>query len=82
MNDATRELGAALGVAVLGTIAASHYASAMNHLTRHLPAATQEAARTLAVRRAGGGGEAARRRRQGVGHGRRSTRSSTASTWP
>ena len=29
MNDASRELGAALGVAVLGSVAASHYASAM-----------------------------------------------------
>jgi EmrB/QacA subfamily drug resistance transporter len=45
-NDATRELGAALGIAVMGSIAASRYASAMDHLTRHLPAATQEAART------------------------------------
>jgi DHA2 family multidrug resistance protein-like MFS transporter len=29
MNDATRELGAALGVAVLGSIAATHYAHAV-----------------------------------------------------
>jgi EmrB/QacA subfamily drug resistance transporter len=37
MNDATRELGAALGVAVLGSVAASQYgkgiASAISHLT-------------------------------------------------
>ena len=38
MNDATRELGAALGVAVLGSVAASHYASALDELVSKLPA--------------------------------------------
>ncbi len=33
MNDATRELGAALGVAVLGSVAASKYGSTVAHLT-------------------------------------------------
>jgi hypothetical protein len=37
MNDATRELGAALGVAVIGSIAASKYASRIKGLTAQLP---------------------------------------------
>jgi EmrB/QacA subfamily drug resistance transporter len=45
MNDATREMGAALGVAVMGSIAASHYATAINGLTGGLPEAAQETAR-------------------------------------
>ncbi len=44
MNDATRELGASLGVAVLGSVAASHFTSQMAGLTEGLP----EAARTTA----------------------------------
>ena len=46
MNDATRELGAALGVAVLGSVAASHYASAMGKVVSHIPAGQQGAAET------------------------------------
>jgi EmrB/QacA subfamily drug resistance transporter len=46
MNDATRELGAALGVAVMGSIAASQYAVHVDQLTSGLPAATRSAART------------------------------------
>lgn len=46
MNDATRELGAALGVAVMGSIAASRYAVAVDSLTTQLPAAGQEVARS------------------------------------
>jgi EmrB/QacA subfamily drug resistance transporter len=45
MNDATRELGAALGVAVMGSIAASHYAVSVDAVTGSLPGAAQEAAR-------------------------------------
>ncbi len=45
MNDATRELGAALGVAVMGSVAASQYASRIDSLTAGLPAAAQESAR-------------------------------------
>jgi EmrB/QacA subfamily drug resistance transporter len=45
MNDATRELGAALGVAVIGSIAASKYASQVKGLTAQLPAATRGQAR-------------------------------------
>jgi hypothetical protein len=41
MNDATRELGAALGVAVLGSIAASKYTSSLHDTVAHLPHATQ-----------------------------------------
>ncbi len=46
MNDATRELGAALGVAVMGSVAASHYATAVDGLTTSLSPAAQEAARS------------------------------------
>jgi len=38
MNDATRELGAALGIAVMGSIAASQYGSAVEGLVGGLPA--------------------------------------------
>jgi EmrB/QacA subfamily drug resistance transporter len=45
MNDATRELGAALGVAVLGSITATHYASAVHPVAdRVLPASAAESA--------------------------------------
>jgi EmrB/QacA subfamily drug resistance transporter len=37
MNDASRELGAALGVAVLGSIAASHYSTTVAPLVSTLP---------------------------------------------
>ena len=46
MNDATRELGAALGVAVMGSLAASKYATAVGSLTADLTPAAQEAARS------------------------------------
>ena len=46
MNDATRELGAALGIAVMGSVAASQYTHAVDKLTRGLPLAAQAAART------------------------------------
>jgi EmrB/QacA subfamily drug resistance transporter len=45
MNDATRELGAALGIAVMGSIAASQYATAVDAVTGSLPAAAQSTAR-------------------------------------
>ncbi len=44
MNDATRELGAALGVAVLGSIAASQYSSHLHDALGALPAASRSAA--------------------------------------
>ena len=44
MNDATRELGAALGVAVLGSLAASHYSHVVSGLVKGLPAEQQTAA--------------------------------------
>ena len=44
MNDATRELGAALGVAVLGSIAASQYSSHLHDALGRLPAAARSAA--------------------------------------
>ena len=46
MNDATRELGAALGVAVLGSLAASRYSSALHPVLGSLPAAGQALARS------------------------------------
>ena len=41
MNDATRELGAALGIAVLGSLAASRYTSVLAGITARLPLAVQ-----------------------------------------
>jgi hypothetical protein len=46
MNDATRELGAALGVAVMGSIAASKYSGAIHHLTSGLSGPAQRTARS------------------------------------
>ena len=46
MNDATRELGAALGVAVLGSVAASRYSSGLNSVAASLSPADAAAART------------------------------------
>jgi EmrB/QacA subfamily drug resistance transporter len=40
MNDATRELGAAFGIALMGSLAASRYASSLARVTAHLPAST------------------------------------------
>jgi EmrB/QacA subfamily drug resistance transporter len=44
MNDATRELGAALGIAVMGSIASSQYSSQLAGLTSGLPDAARHAA--------------------------------------
>jgi len=46
MNDATRELGAALGIAVLGSVAASRYATTVAPALRGLSKADQASART------------------------------------
>jgi hypothetical protein len=46
MNDATRELGAALGVAVLGSIAASRYGAGLGSSISSLSPADQATART------------------------------------
>jgi EmrB/QacA subfamily drug resistance transporter len=46
MNDATRELGAALGVAIIGSIAASKYASKIGHLLTGLSGQNRSDART------------------------------------
>jgi EmrB/QacA subfamily drug resistance transporter len=45
VNDTTRELGGALGVAVLGSLSASAYASGVADLGAGLPAAAADAAR-------------------------------------
>jgi len=46
MNDASRELGAALGIAVLGSVAASKYASRLHPVIAQLPPASQHQARS------------------------------------
>jgi EmrB/QacA subfamily drug resistance transporter len=46
MNDATRELGAALGVAVLGSLAASRYTNSIGHALDLLPPGSRGTART------------------------------------
>jgi EmrB/QacA subfamily drug resistance transporter len=46
MNDASRELGAGLGVAVLGSVAASRYSGRMAHLLTGLSPADRSTART------------------------------------
>jgi hypothetical protein len=46
MNDATRELGAALGVAVMGSVAASRYAGRIDTLTAGLTGSAKQAARS------------------------------------
>ncbi len=46
MNDATRELGAALGVAVLGSVAASRYSAGITSLTSSLSPADQTKAQS------------------------------------
>jgi hypothetical protein len=45
MNDATRELGAALGIAVMGSVAASQYTHKVDRITAHMSAATRHDAR-------------------------------------
>src|ERR1700710_46661 len=46
MNDATRELGAALGVAVLGSIAASRYGNQISPALNGLSATDQASAKS------------------------------------
>ena len=46
MNDATRELGAALGIAVMGSVATSQYTHHVDKITAGLSHATQVKART------------------------------------
>jgi EmrB/QacA subfamily drug resistance transporter len=46
MNDATRELGAALGIAIMGSVATSQYTHHVDRLTSNLPPSVQDAART------------------------------------
>jgi EmrB/QacA subfamily drug resistance transporter len=46
MNDATRELGAALGIAVLGSIAASRYTTSLDHALDVVPPGSRSAARS------------------------------------
>jgi EmrB/QacA subfamily drug resistance transporter len=46
MNDASRELGAALGIAILGSVAASRYSSSISHFVSGLTAHDQSQARS------------------------------------
>jgi MFS transporter, DHA2 family, multidrug resistance protein len=46
MNDASRELGAALGVAILGSLAASRYTSRLSAVVAPLSAAARHQARS------------------------------------
>jgi EmrB/QacA subfamily drug resistance transporter len=46
MNDATRELGAALGVAVLGSLAASRYSNSIDSVISTIPASAQAATKS------------------------------------
>ena len=46
MNDATRELGAALGVAVLGSLAASRYSHSIARVLATVPAGSRSAVRS------------------------------------
>jgi hypothetical protein len=46
MNDATRELGAALGVAVLGSLAASRYGHSINRAIATIPIGSRSAVRS------------------------------------
>ena len=46
MNDATRELGASLGIAVLGSLAATRYDNSLNHALAGLTAAQRIKARS------------------------------------
>ncbi len=53
-NDATRELGAALGIAVMGSLAASRYSSSLASVTRNVPGSIKrQAGRSLADALAG-----------------------------
>jgi Na+/melibiose symporter-like transporter len=64
MNDATREVGAALGIAVLGSLAASQYTSSLHDAVGRLPAS----ARAGADASLAGALQAAERLPSGVGH--------------
>src|SRR4051812_44393005 len=44
MNDATRELGAAFGIALMGSLAASRYSASLAPVTAHLPRSVQRQA--------------------------------------
>ena len=44
MNDASRELGAAFGIALMGSLAASRYTSSLRSVTKHLSPAVQHQA--------------------------------------
>ncbi|HWJ97102.1 MAG TPA: MFS transporter [Acidimicrobiales bacterium] len=72
MNDATRELGAALGIAIMGSVASSQYTHHVDKLTASLSPQIQDAARTSLADALGAaaelGGEAGRTLAVGTEH--------------
>jgi EmrB/QacA subfamily drug resistance transporter len=64
MNDATRELGAALGIAVLGSIAASQYSNNLHDALQKIPAS----ARGTASASIAGALQVAEKLPAGIGH--------------
>ena len=69
VNDTTRELGGALGVAVLGSLLASRFTAALPASVDQLPAAAQERRPVVARRRPRRGPDTAARRRRASGGG-------------
>src|SRR5258708_12268641 len=72
MNDAPRELRAELGIALMGSLAASRYTSSLTTVTAHLPAAVRHQARVSLADALGAaaklGGPAGRALRAGAEH--------------
>jgi hypothetical protein len=64
MNDATREVGAALGIAVLGSLAASQYTSSLHDSLGAIPASSRATAESSVA----GAIQVAERLPHGVGH--------------
>ena len=82
VNDATRTLGGALGVAVLGSLLSSGYRAGMDGATQGLPSAAARGGERVARRRARGRAADRRRAAAAASPRPRSRRSSTACTRP
>ena len=82
VNDLSREFGGALGIAVLGSLAASQYTSSLHDSLPLLPSRRPRDSRHLARRRAAGRREAPRRHRRTPSPSSRRRRSPTACTSP
>ena len=81
MNDTTRELGGALGVAVLGSVVTSQFTSSLAPAISGLPAQAEAMADSGLAGALAGRRRARRLRRCLAGEPRPSSRSSTASAW-